>query len=79
VSVDPAELKTRIEAGIPGSQASVTGDGHHFNAVVESAAFAGLSRIAQHKLVYDVFGGELGDRIHALQLKTLVSDTEERR
>ena len=28
------------------------------------------SRIAQHRLVYDVFGGELGGRIHALSLKT---------
>jgi stress-induced morphogen len=29
-----------------------------------------LSRIAQHRLVYDVFGAELGDRIHALSLQT---------
>ena len=33
-------------------------------------AFAGLSRIAQHRLVYDVFDGELGGSIHALSLKT---------
>ena len=33
-------------------------------------AFAGLSRIAQHRLVYDVFDGELGGRIHALSLQT---------
>jgi stress-induced morphogen len=35
-----------------------------------SPAFAGLSRIQQHKLVYEIFGTELGDRIHALSLKT---------
>jgi acid stress-induced BolA-like protein IbaG/YrbA len=77
--VDPDELKTRIEAGIPGSRAQVSGDGHHFDAVVESTAFAGLSRIAQHKLVQEVFGAELGDRIHALAIKTLTPETEERR
>ncbi|HET9105236.1 MAG TPA: BolA family transcriptional regulator [Solirubrobacteraceae bacterium] len=66
----PEELRTRIEAGIPGAVASVTGDGHHFNAVISAPAFAGLSRIAQHRLVYDVFGDELGDRIHALSLQT---------
>jgi acid stress-induced BolA-like protein IbaG/YrbA len=77
--VSPDELKRRIETGIPGSRAEVTGDGHHFNAVVAAPAFAGLSRIAQHRLVYDVFGAELGDRIHALSIKTQVPETEEAR
>jgi stress-induced morphogen len=67
------EIKARIEDGIPGAVASVTGDGHHFNAVVSSPAFAGLSRIAQHRLVNDVFAGELGDRIHALSIQTQTS------
>ncbi len=69
MSVDPSELKQRIEAGIPGATAQVSGDGQHFDAVVSGPAFNGLSRIAQHKLVYDVFGAELGDRIHALSIK----------
>lgn len=66
----PEELKARIEAGIPGAQATVSGDGHHFDAVVVAPAFNGLSRIAQHRLVYDVFGDELGGRIHALSIQT---------
>jgi acid stress-induced BolA-like protein IbaG/YrbA len=70
MSATPEELKERIEAGIPGSSAEVSGDGHHFNAVVSAAAFRGLSRIAQHRLVYDVFGAEVGDRIHALSIQT---------
>jgi acid stress-induced BolA-like protein IbaG/YrbA len=70
VSATPEELKQRIEAGIPGARAEVNGDGHHFNAVVSSSAFDGLSRIAQHRLVYDVFGDEVGDRIHALSIQT---------
>jgi acid stress-induced BolA-like protein IbaG/YrbA len=76
VSVSPEELKDRIEAAIPGTRAAVSGDGAHFDAVVEGPAFTGLSRIAQHKLVYDVFGAELGDRIHALSLK--ITPTEAR-
>jgi acid stress-induced BolA-like protein IbaG/YrbA len=79
VSVNPDEIKDRIETGIPGAQARVTGDGHHFEAVVSAAAFAGLSRIAQHRLVYDVFGDELGDRIHALSIQTKTPATEETR
>jgi acid stress-induced BolA-like protein IbaG/YrbA len=70
MSATPEELKQRIEARIPGARAEVTGDGHHFNAVVASPAFEGLTRIAQHRLVYDVFGSEVGDRIHALSIQT---------
>jgi stress-induced morphogen len=75
-SATPEELKARIEAGIPEATAVVTGDGHHFNAVVSSPAFHGLSRIAQHRLVYEVFGAEVGGRIHALSIQTNASETE---
>ena len=67
------ELKDRIESGIPGAQAAVedlTGGGDHFRAEVVSDRFEGLSRIEQHRLVYDVFGAEIGGPIHALSLKT---------
>jgi stress-induced morphogen len=76
MSATPEELKERIEAAIPDSAASVTGDGHHFNAVVTAPVFSGLNRLAQHRLVYDVFGPEVGDRIHALSIQTRTSETE---
>jgi len=69
----PQELKERIESAIPGARAEVSGDGHHFNAVVSAPAFAGLSRLAQHRLVYGVFGSEVGGRIHALSIQTTPS------
>jgi stress-induced morphogen len=71
------ELKTRIEAALPASTAEVedwTGGGVHFRATVVSPAFAGLSRIQQHRLVYDVFGAEIGGAIHALSLTTKVPE-----
>jgi stress-induced morphogen len=67
------EIRRRIEASIPGASAEVedyTGGGDHFRATVTAAAFAGRSRIEQHRLVYDVFGSEIGGAIHALSLKT---------
>jgi stress-induced morphogen len=68
------EVKTRIEAAIPGARAEVeTADEVHFSALVRATAFDGLSRVQQHRLVYDVFQGELGGAIHALALKTEVS------
>ena len=62
---------------MPGSRASVTdltGGGDHLRAEVQYAGFAGLSRIDQHKLVYEVFGDEIGGPIHALSLKTSIPD-----
>ena len=67
------ELKQRIESALPGASAQVedlTGGGDHFRAEVVSDAFEGLSRIEQHKLVYDVFGNDVGGPIHALSIKT---------
>ncbi len=67
------DVKHRIEAAIPGALAEIqTADEVHFSALVRAQAFAGLSRVQQHKLVYDVFDGELGGEIHALSLKTEV-------
>ena len=71
------ELKRRIEAALPGASAEVedwTGGGDHFRASVVAPQFAGLGRIQQHRLVYDVFGDEVGGAIHALSLKTSPPD-----
>lgn len=66
-----ADLKARIEAAIAGAQAEVeSADDVHFSARVVSESFAGLSRVQQHRMVYDIFDGELGGSIHALALKT---------
>jgi stress-induced morphogen len=70
---DAAQIRSRIELAIPGARAEVedwTGGGDHFRATVVSSAFAGLSRLEQHRLVYDIFGDEIGGPIHALALKT---------
>jgi len=67
------ELKQRIEQALPGSDVQVedlTGGGDHFRAEIVSNAFEGKSRIDQHRMVYDVFGAEIGGPIHALSLKT---------
>jgi stress-induced morphogen len=66
-----SEVKARIEATIPGATADVQSpDNVHFSARVVADAFAGLTLIEQHRLVYAAFDGELGGEIHALQLKT---------
>ncbi len=76
----PEELKIRIEGALPGAMATVedlTGGGDHFRAEVVSDRFKGLSRIEQHRLVYDVFGDEIGGPIHALSIKTSTRETSD--
>jgi stress-induced morphogen len=68
-----SEVKQRIEQALPGAEATVidlTGGGDHLRAEVVYGGFEGLSRIEQHKLVYNVFGDEIGGPIHALSIKT---------
>lgn len=66
------DIRHRIEVGIPGATAEVqTADEVHFSARIVASAFGGMSRIEQHRLVYDIFEpGEIGGPIHALSIKT---------
>jgi stress-induced morphogen len=48
-----------------------TGGGDHFQVVVASDRFAGLSLVEQHRLVYDALAEQLRDgTIHELRIKT---------
>jgi acid stress-induced BolA-like protein IbaG/YrbA len=61
-----------IRAGLPGAEVSVTGDGAHFEAVVVSDAFAGLSPIKKQRLVMDAVKPQIASgELHALSIKTL--------
>ena len=67
------EIETLIRAAIPDAEVTITdlaGDGDHYAARVVSAAFAGKTRVARHKLVYEALGGRMGGELHALQLTT---------
>ena len=65
------EIKKMIEAGMPDSQVSVTGDGSHFEAVVISDVFEGKGMLQQHRMVYETLGDNIENAaIHALSMKT---------
>ena len=48
----------------------LAGDGDHYRARIVAAAFAGLSRVRQHQLVYAALKGRMGGDLHALALDT---------
>ena len=70
MSVDPEEIKAWIEAGLSADSVDVTGDGHHFDAVIVSEDFSGQNTLTRHRMVYDVLGDKMQSTIHALSLKT---------
>ena len=75
MAMPAAEIEAMICAALPDAQVEITdlaGDGDHYAARVVSAAFAGLPRVRQHKLVYEALGGRMGGELHALQLTTAV-------
>jgi len=72
--VSPDDIKQWIEAGLAGSSASVEGDGHHFEAVIVCADFAGKTMIQQHQMVYGALGDKMKAEIHALSMKTLTPE-----
>ncbi len=43
----------------------------HFALLIESAAFAGVSRLARQRLVHAALADLLDDRVHALTIKAL--------
>ena len=71
--VTPESIKKDIELGMKTSYLAVNGDGQHFEAVIVSEEFAGLSRIQRQQLVNKVLGARITGDIHALSMKTFTA------
>jgi len=67
----PESIEASIAAGIDCTHLQVAGDGHHWEALIVSAAFEGLSKVRQHQLVYAALGDRMREEIHALSMTTL--------
>jgi stress-induced morphogen len=72
----PQEIKDRLQQTYPDGAVEVvdlTGTHDHYEVMVESAKFAGLSRIQQHQHVMAAFSPELKTgEVHALSIKTKI-------
>ena len=72
--VTTESIQSSIESGLDCDLVRVEGDGHHFEALIVSPAFRGLSRIARHRLVYAAMGERMREEVHALSMKTLTPE-----
>ncbi len=72
--VTPDSIRQSLVAGLACDHVEVRGDGHHFEAIIVSPPFAGLSRVKQHQLVY----AALGDRMRAGDPRAVDADADPR-
>jgi len=72
--VEPNEVEALLRAAFPDATVleleDLTGTKDHYQATIVSAAFEGLSRVAQHQAVYRALGTLMSGPIHALALNT---------
>jgi acid stress-induced BolA-like protein IbaG/YrbA len=67
----PDSIEASLRAGLDCHHVEVAGDGQHFEAIIVSPEFEGLSRIKRHQRVYAALGERMRDEIHALSMQTL--------
>jgi stress-induced morphogen len=73
MAMDAQTIEDLIRQGIPDADVRIEdlrGDGDHYAAYIVSSAFAGLSRVQQHQLVYKALQGKMGGELHALAIQT---------
>lgn len=76
-ALEPCVLEIKDESARHAGHAGARPEGEtHFRVKVVSAAFRGLSRVQQHRLVHQALAAELAERVHALALVT--QDPEEK-
>jgi stress-induced morphogen len=75
----PEQMKMKLQTAYPGDPIEVvdlTGTEDHYQVMITSNAFRGLSRIQQHKHVMNVFSEELkSGEVHALTIQTKLPDS----
>ena len=70
------EIAKIIKRSLPEAQVIVASDdGTHFNAIVISESFEGLSLVKQHQIVMNALKADFDtERLHALQLRTFTPE-----
>ena len=73
--LEPKQIEVWITEGMPCQFAHVEGDGQHFEAVIVSNEFAGLSRVKRQQRVFDTVREHLATGVlHALSMKTMTPE-----
>jgi BolA protein len=66
-ALEPAELRVRDDSHLHAGHAGAR-EGRHFAVHIRSPRFAGLNRVARHRLVYHALASLISAGIHALAI-----------
>jgi BolA protein len=84
--VNAAQIEARLAQALAPTLLEVTDDSHlhaghagaregrHFTVRIHSPRFAGLARVARHRLVYDSLGPLAAQGVHALAIVAMAPD-----
>ncbi len=72
--LEAQEVRVEDESHRHRGHAGAADGGGHFRVRVVSARFDSLSRVARHRIVYDVLDAEMGAGIHALAVTALTPE-----
>lgn len=74
--ISPQQVKDAIQSRFPEAKVEVSGDGEHFEAIVVTTDFEGITKVKQHQMIYGALQQEMAsEAIHALSLKTYTPET----
>ena len=73
LALSPTHLEVLDDSHLHAGHAGAR-EGRHFTVRLSSARFAGLSRVARHRLVYDSLGPLAAQGVHALAIEAKTSD-----
>ena len=77
-ALEPSVLEVRDDSAAHQGHPGAASGGGHFQLRLISARFAGQSKIARHRLVYDLLSDLMQREIHALAMNLLAPDEVER-
>ena len=70
-TLEPSELLVKDQSHLHAGHAGAKEGKGHFDVTIVSDKFEGQSRIARHRMVYDVLGSFIESDIHALQINAI--------
>lgn len=73
-SFAPTKILVKDQSHLHAGHAGAEDGRGHFAVTIVSEQFAGQSRIARHRMIFDALGEMMQTDIHALSIKALTAD-----
>lgn len=75
----PTHLAVRDDSALHAGHAGAASGGGHYHVTIVSERFAGVARVARHRMVYDALRDLLPTQIHALAVTAFTSQEYQNR